>query len=88
MNKEIGALWKNTSAKGNEYFAGNIEVNGEKIKIVVFHNRDSSESNHFPDYRIYESKPMENAEKKEPNNNIFSKSSQFSENNVNDDTGF
>jgi len=77
MNKEIGALWKNTSAKGNKYFAGNVEVGGEKIKIVVFRNRDASESNHFPDYRIYESEP--------PTEKSSEPKSTFTENKVNEE---
>ena len=60
MSGDIGALWCSTGKNsGKDYFSGNVEINGEKIKIVVFHNRDKSSSNNYPDYLIYKSRPME-----------------------------
>lgn len=60
-NEAIGALWKKESQRG-EFFSGNVEVNGEKIQIVVFPNTYKKADNH-PDYRILLSQPRE--EKKE-----------------------
>ena len=50
-NKSIGALWVN-EGKNIKYLAGEIEVNGETVKIVVFKNSYKTEEKH-PDYRIY-----------------------------------
>lgn len=41
---------------GNEYFSGNIEVNGEKLKVIVFKNTYKDKEN-SPDYLIYNSRP-------------------------------
>lgn len=46
-NKSIGALWQNQ--KG---MSGQIEINGEKINIVVFTNDYKQAENH-PDYKIF-----------------------------------
>ena len=56
-NKSIGALWVKTSAKGNKFYSGNIEIDGKKIMLVAFDNKKESENQ--PDIRIYESQPME-----------------------------
>jgi len=57
-NNKIGALWKKTSAAGKEYMSGEIEINGEKIKIVCF-SREDKKSEKEPDYDILKSKPKE-----------------------------
>lgn len=60
-SKDIGALWLNDSKAGTKYMAGNIEINGEKIKIVVFKNTYKKRDVE-PDYKIYKSKPMKQNE--------------------------
>ena len=50
MNESIGALWRK-EGKNGEYFSGNIEVNGEKINIVIFPNT-KKEKETQPDLRI------------------------------------
>jgi len=60
MSKDIGALWLNTSKAGKKYYAGSIEVNGTKIKIVCFKN-DRKETEKHPDFHIYESRPLNEA---------------------------
>jgi uncharacterized protein (DUF736 family) len=50
-NVKIGALWERTSPKGEVYFAGEIIVNGNPVKIVVFKNTKKDSEKH-PDYRI------------------------------------
>jgi len=55
--KPVGALWKKEGQYGH-YYSGEIEINGEKIRIVCFANQHKKESKH-PDYKIYISKPKE-----------------------------
>ncbi len=55
-NDSIGALW--IKEKNNKkYMSGVIEINGEKINIVVFKNSYKKENKH-PDYRILRSRPQ------------------------------
>lgn len=63
--QSIGALWEKESGKGGKFFSGNIEVNGEKISIVVFKNNYKEESKH-PDYKIFLSKPREETRSEAP----------------------
>ena len=56
MNKNIGALWLNQSKNGVKFLTGNIEINNQKIKIVVFKNKNKKEAKH-PDYNILLSEP-------------------------------
>jgi len=56
--KSIGALWKRTSKKGIEYLAGDVKVDGQVVKIIVFENSTKKESKH-PDYRVFLSEPRE-----------------------------
>lgn len=60
MDPSIGALWIKESAKG-KFLSGVVEVNGEKLNIVVFKNTFKKEGEKSPDYRIYASKPREEA---------------------------
>lgn len=50
-NNSIGALWI-TEGKNIKYLAGEIELDGEKSRIVVFKNSFKTEEKH-PDYKIY-----------------------------------
>jgi uncharacterized protein (DUF736 family) len=57
QDDRLGALWSKHSAKG-EYFTGNIEINGEKIGVVVFSN-DKKGNDKAPDWRILRAKKRE-----------------------------
>lgn len=50
---ELGALWTKQGKKG-QYFSGYVEVDGQKIPIVVFSNSKKS-SEKQPDYTILKS---------------------------------
>jgi len=56
MNKKtkIGAAWSREGAKG-KFLSGEIQLNGEKIKVLIFKNgfkeKDGEKS---PDYIIYQ----------------------------------
>jgi len=54
-NDQIGAMWIKEGQRG-KYMSGVIEINGEKINIVVFKNGYKKEDKH-PDYRILKSRP-------------------------------
>jgi len=49
---EIGALWVKHGAKGS-YMSGTVEVNGEKVRIVCFSAKKTSEKS--PDWRVLKS---------------------------------
>lgn len=51
MKESIGALWKKTSKKGVEFFSGSVEINNQKLDVVVFTNNKTKETH--PDYKIY-----------------------------------
>ena len=55
---EIGALWVKSGAKG-DYMTGSIEVNGEKVRVVCFAQRKTSEKS--PDWRVLKSVPRDEA---------------------------
>lgn len=57
MDKSIGALWKKDGSKG-PFFSGNIEINGMKLEIIAFVERDKKNPK-GPDIKIYISKPRE-----------------------------
>ena len=58
QREELGALWKR-QGKNQTYLTGYInKANGEKVKIVVFSSKNKKSENQ-PDFRIYESLPME-----------------------------
>lgn len=61
-NQSIGALWFQKGKKMN-YMSGQIEIEGELHKIVVFKN-DYKKEDKQPDYRIYlkAEKPAEETE--------------------------
>lgn len=52
--KKIGALWNKTIPSGKDLMTGNVEINGEKIKISVWKNGFKTEGTRQPDYIIYE----------------------------------
>lgn len=54
---EHGALWIKTSARG-EYMTGTVQIGEIKVKVVAFKNTNKKNQNE-PDWRILESKPME-----------------------------
>ena len=60
--KDIGALWKQTSASGWEYWTGQLE---DGTRIVAFPKRQDAKEN-APDIKIFLSEPNPNHERKEP----------------------
>jgi len=58
--KDIGALWVKEGQHG-KYMSGSVEINGEKIRIVVFKNNYKQEDK-YPDYRIYRAKSQQQAQ--------------------------
>jgi len=48
--QSIGALWVK-QGKSGDFFTGNIEVNGQKIKIAIFKNDYKKDKQ--PDFRIF-----------------------------------
>lgn len=55
-NNSIGALWIKQSKSGTEFMSGYIEINGQKIDIVVFKN-DKGDNDRKPDWKILRSQP-------------------------------
>ena len=64
---KIGALWvatdkdtgkKRTDANGNGMLSGNIEIDGEVVKITVIKNGYKEEPKH-PDFVIFKAKEMD-----------------------------
>lgn len=51
--KPSGALWIKTSKAGNEYFSGQIEVEGKKYYISAVKNQKATPENRQPSYNIY-----------------------------------
>lgn len=52
-------MWKRTSGKGMEFWAGNVELpSGEVMEIIVFTN-DKGDNPKRPDFRIYPSTPKQ-----------------------------
>ena len=50
--REMGALWRKESQEGG-FYSGEVSVNGESVKIVVFKNKFKTEDSKEPDLRIY-----------------------------------
>lgn len=50
--EKLGALWANRDKNDDEYFSGQIEVDGNVIPIIVFSNGFKEEEKH-PDLIIY-----------------------------------
>lgn len=47
---ELGVLWEKSGAKGT-WFSGSIEIDNQKIPVVVFRN-GNKKSDKAPDFRI------------------------------------
>lgn len=60
----IGALWLAEAKNGTKYLRGEIELDGEKHKIIVFKNDYKKEDKH-PDYRIFQSEDQQDSEREE-----------------------
>jgi len=56
MNRKLGALWNQTSTKG-EYMSGELDIDGTQMKIVVFKRDKRNERE--PDWDILKSIPKE-----------------------------
>ena len=63
--REIGAFWTKSSAKG-KYLSGSIEVDElgvkKKMRVVMFPNRYKEGNSNKPDYVLYVSKDSESSE--------------------------
>jgi len=58
MNRpSCGGLWSRTSRQGNKFLSGEIELGGQKYRIVIFANGLKKAGEKTPDYRIFESEP-------------------------------
>ena len=51
--KSIGALWQKKTKTGDDFFTGNVEINGKKTDIIIFFSRNKKKSN-YPDALIFE----------------------------------
>ncbi len=49
QNRKVGAIWAKEGVNG-KFFSGELLINGKKIKIVVFKNKDKQGNQ--PDYDI------------------------------------
>ena len=61
QSNSVGAFWKQTSRDGKKTFlSGNIQLtpNGEKIKVIVWANKNKPEGSNQPDFRMYISQPL------------------------------
>jgi len=62
--RDVGALWKRESAT-QKYLSGYVKVDElgveTEVKIVVFSNKNKKDNAKAPDYRIYLSKPAQQA---------------------------
>ncbi len=50
--RDVGALWGKVEENGDEYFTGEIIINGVKTQLNVRRNQYKKEDKH-PDWRIY-----------------------------------
>lgn len=63
---DIGGLWKKVSQSGSEYMSGSVDVNGEKVQIVVFPNIYKKAGERTPDFKILVSEPKAGAANETP----------------------
>lgn len=63
----LGALWTPTTDNPNAPIAkGNIEINGEKIQVVVWRNKRKQPGEKTPDFYIEKDIPREQAQAPQP----------------------
>lgn len=55
-NRELGALWKETSSSGLQYYKGHVKINGEVFKLVAYANSNKKNEKE-PDVRVYKESP-------------------------------
>lgn len=65
--QSIGALWVK-QGKSGDFFTGNVEVNGQTVKITVFKNQYKKDKQ--PDYRIFVDDYKPDGNSKPENNNV------------------
>lgn len=59
QNRQLGGLWRYKNQKtGDTFFAGSIEIDGRKVRLICFKNNHKQPGEKTPDYRIYESEEM------------------------------
>jgi len=62
QSNSIGAFWKQTSRDGKKtYLSGSLQLNppnGERIKVIVWANKNKPEGSNQPDFRMYISQPQ------------------------------
>ena len=58
LQNSIGGLWLHEGKGGSKFMAGEIEVDGKKVPIIVFKN-DKRDNPKRPDYRIFKSEPRD-----------------------------
>jgi uncharacterized protein (DUF736 family) len=76
---KIGALWVRKNDKGEQAISGQLELNGERLDIVVFKNTYKTEDKH-PTYVIYKSRPKTAAAAVKPAAKPAAKAPQQDEN--------
>jgi hypothetical protein len=65
--KSIGGLWKYTSKiDQQEYWNGNITIDGVEYPINVYANSYKKQGEKSPDFRIFAAKPRQNAAPTQP----------------------
>jgi len=60
--REMGAFWKRQSQRGQSYLSGHVTLKDDdgteqKVKVVVFKNKNRSQNEKAPDYCVYSSTP-------------------------------
>jgi len=58
QKKSDGAFWKKVAKSGNEYYSGHITIQGEKIYLAMFPNKNKKTDKH-PDFDIKISEPRQ-----------------------------
>ena len=51
--KSIGGLWGKKTKDGKSFLSGNIELNGEKVRLTVWKNTYKEAGDNKPDFRIF-----------------------------------